>query len=196
MAVNVGILGFAHGHVHSYINKWKQNPDLGVTAVAGWDHDAARLEQMTKNFGLVGYPSVDELLERSDISGVVIGSETAMHAELVERAAAKGKAIVVQKPMALNMAEADRIVRAVKEYGVPFTMAWQMRVDPQNVKMKEMIETQALGKLFSVRRRHGLATHIWPNFADTWHVNPKMNRDIWADVFTSHRLRTLAFRCS
>ncbi len=32
-----------------------------------------------------------------------------------------------------------------------------------------------------VRRRHGLGTHLWKGFAETWHVNPRLNRDIWAD---------------
>jgi predicted dehydrogenase len=104
-----------------------------------------------------------------------------MHADLVERAAAAGKAIVLQKPMALTMDEADRIVAAVRAHDVPFTMAWQMRVDPQNVQIKSLIESGILGQVFSVRRRHGLGAHLWPNFTTMWHVDPALNRDIWAD---------------
>jgi predicted dehydrogenase len=79
------------------------------------------------------------------------------------------------------MAEADRIVAAVNEHGVPFTMAWQMRVDPQNVKMKELIEGGTLGQVMMVRRRHGLPVCLNPGFRDSWHVAPDKNRDIWAD---------------
>ena len=74
--------------------------------------------------------------------------------------------------MALTMPQADRIVAAVKRHNVPFTMAWQMRVDPQNVKMKEMIQSGELGKIFMVRRRHGLGTHTWPEFTSLWHRCP------------------------
>src|SRR4051812_38128346 len=44
MVVQVGILGFAHGHVSAYCEEWK-NLDYGVSVAAGWDHDANRLEK-------------------------------------------------------------------------------------------------------------------------------------------------------
>ncbi len=181
MTVGVGILGFAHGHVNSYCTQWRDKPELGIRVVAGWDHEPGRLEKAAGGFGLRAYDDVDALLANADIQAVIIAAETARHAELVERAAAVGKAIVLQKPMALTLGEADRIVSAVERAGVPFTLAWQMRVDPQNVEMREMIRGGTLGRVFTVRRRHGLSVHLWPGFADTWHVNPALNRDIWAD---------------
>ncbi len=98
-----------------------------------------------------------------------------------EQAAAAGKGIALQKPMALTLAEADRIVAAVDRAGVPFTMAWQMRVDPQNVEMKSLVESGVVGRVLMVRRRHGLATHTWDGFENSWFVDPALNRDIWAD---------------
>lgn len=178
--VAVGVLGFAHGHVGTYCEEWKQ-PGYGIRVAAGWDHDSARLEKAAQSFGLQPYANAAELLARDDIRAVVIGSETSKHAELVELAAAAGKAVILQKPLALTMSEADRIVAAVGKHGVPFTMAWQMRVDPQNVQMKQWMESGELGKVFSVRRRHGLAMGLQASFADSWHVNPAYNRDIWAD---------------
>jgi predicted dehydrogenase len=181
MNIRVGILGFAHGHVNAYCTQWLQNPDFQIEVAAGWDHDTARLEKAAKDFGLEACTSLEELLARADIQAVVISSETSLHADLVEKAAAAGKAIALQKPLALTLPEADRIVAAVQQYGVPFTLAWQMRVDPQNLQIKEMLQSGDLGKVFMVRRRHGLGTHLWANFNETWHVKPETNRDIWAD---------------
>jgi predicted dehydrogenase len=181
MSVNVGIVGFAHGHVHAYITEWNKNKELQVKVVGGWDHDAGRLEEAVKTYGITPYNDLNAMLSSPDIQAVVITSETSMHADLVEKAAAAGKMIIVQKPLALTLSQADRIVEAVHKYKVPFTMAWQMRVDPQNMKMKELIESGILGKIYMVRRRHGLSTHLWAGFKDTWHVNPEFNRDIWAD---------------
>lgn len=180
MAINLGILGFAHGHVGMYCNRWKQNPALGINPVAGWDHDPARLKKNCDNFGVQGYADLDEFLARSDMSAVVIGVETSMHADAVEKAAAAGKMIALQKPIALTLPQADRIVAAVARHGVPFTMAWQMRVDPQNIEIKRIIESGALGKIFMVRRRHGLPTQLW-DIPSMWHFNAELNRDIWAD---------------
>ena len=80
----------------------------------------------------MGMPS--QLLADPGIEAVVVAAETSLHASLVVAAAA-GKKIVLQKPMALTLAEGERIVSAVERAGVPFTLAWQMRVDPQNVQM-------------------------------------------------------------
>ncbi|MDF1512429.1 MAG: Gfo/Idh/MocA family oxidoreductase [Anaerolineae bacterium] len=179
--IKVGILGFAHGHVNAYCGQWRDRKELGVDVIAGWDHDAVRLEQAGNAFGVRGYQDVEVLLADAGVSAVVVSAETALHADLVEKAAAAGKTIILQKPMALTIPEADRIVQAVKTSGVPFTMAWQMRVDPQNIQIKEIMSSGMLGQIFEVRRRHGLPTHIWPNFTELWHVNPEMNRDIWAD---------------
>jgi predicted dehydrogenase len=182
MRVGVGILGFAHGHVGPYIAQWREHPDLGVDVVAAWDHDAARLEKNAAPLALPTFATVRELLAAPAVTAVVITAETARHAALVEQAAAAGKAIIVQKPIALTMADAERVVAAVKRAKVPFTMAWQMRVDPQNLKMKELLAGGEFGKVFQVRRRHCLGAHLWGSwFLDSWHVNPAENRDIWAD---------------
>jgi predicted dehydrogenase len=64
---------------------------------------------------------------------------------------------------------------------VPFTMAWQMRADPHNLQMKSLLDSGQFGKVFMVRRRHCLPTQLWKDFDKTWHVNPRYNRDIFAD---------------
>ena len=181
MAIRVGILGFAHGHVGAYCSQWRQNPSYDINVVAGWDHDNQRLQNAVKNYGIKDYSDADVLLKDADIQAVIVSAETSKHADLVEKAASAGKMIIVQKPIALTMKDADRIVDAVKKHGVPFSMAWQMRVDPQNIKIKELMQSGELGKIFMVRRRHGLGTHLWAGFADTWHAQPELNRDIWAD---------------
>lgn len=178
MTLGIGILGFAHGHVNSYCQKWRER-DHGVRLVAGWDHDADRAAQACENHAMVRADSAEAVLSRPDVDAVVIAAETAYHAALCEQAAAAGKRIVLQKPLALTMAEADRIVKAVAD--VPFTLAWQMRVDPQNVRMKQLIEQGTVGRVLMVRRRHGLSTHLWDWFASSWHVQPALNRGMWAD---------------
>ncbi len=180
MTVNLGVLGFAHGHVSAYCRQWTEDPNFGVNLVAGWDHDQTRLTKSAATFGIQPYAAIDEFLAHPDLQGVVIGAETSLHADMVERAAAAGKAIALQKPLAITMQEADRIVDAVNRHGVPFTLAWQMRVDPQNVQMKELLENGTIGDLFMVRRRHGLPSQRW-DVANMWHFDAALNRDIWAD---------------
>ncbi|MFC1452372.1 Gfo/Idh/MocA family protein [Verrucomicrobiota bacterium] len=179
--MKIAVLGFAHGHVDAYCNRWRACPDMGIEVVAGWDHDADRLARAAAQHGIAGVASLEDVLGMPGIDAVVVAAETSRHAELVERAAVAAKAIVLQKPMALTMEEADRIVAAVERNGVPFTVAWQMRVDPQNLKIKGLIDSGDFGRLFMVRRRHGLGVMLNPAFLESWHVRPELNRDIWAD---------------
>jgi predicted dehydrogenase len=178
--LNLAILGFAHGHVGTYCDQWLKSPGE-VRLIAGWDHDAARLKQSAEKFKLTAVESVEALLARKDLDAVVIGAETSMHAELCERAATAGKHIVLQKPLCLTLGEADRIIAAVGKAGVKFTLAWQMRVDPQHHRIKELLQGGSLGRVLMFRRRHGLGTHTWPGFENSWHVKPELNRGMWAD---------------
>ena len=180
-AVRLGVLGFAHGHVGMYCERWRKSPELGIELVAGWDHDDARAEAACRRHELKRADSPEELVGEGGADAVAIGAETSRHAELVELAAAAGKAIVLQKPLALTLEEADRIVAAVERHNVPFTLAWQMRVDPHNVKARELVASGAIGRLFMVRRRHCLATQNMKDFENSWHVRPELNRDIFAD---------------
>ena len=181
MTVGIGILGFAHGHVNCYCAEWLAHPEMGVLPKYGWDHDNLRLGKAVADHKITAADSPESLLSREDIGAIVIASETSLHAELVEKAAVAGKMIILQKPICLSMVDADRIVSAVKLGNVPFTMAWQMRVDPQNLKIRKLLKDKILGRVFMIRRRHGLPVCLDESFASTWHVSPKWNRDIWAD---------------
>ena len=179
--INLGILGFAHGHVGVYCGQWRKLSPQDVRLIAGWDHDAQRAAAAREKFQVELQNSAAAVVTRNDVDAVVIGAETSLHAELVELAAAAGKKIILQKPLCLTLGEADRIVAAVERHKVAFTLAWQMRVDPQNIAMKRLIKSGAIGRVYMVRRRHGLSTHVWPGFENTWHVDKDLNRGMWAD---------------
>ncbi|MBS0661940.1 MAG: Gfo/Idh/MocA family oxidoreductase [Verrucomicrobia bacterium] len=179
--MKTAVLGFAHAHVGMYCDVWRNQPDLGVEVTSAWDHDAARLADVTAKRSLLAFGDVNGLLAQPGLEAVVIGAETSRHADLVVAAARAGKRIVLQKPLALTPSQADTIVQVVAETGVPFTLAWQMRVDPQNLRMKQLIQEGALGRVLMVRRRHGLSTHLWAGFENSWHVRPELNRGMWAD---------------
>ena len=177
----VGVLGFAHGHVFAYGGVWQNIPEMNVTIVKGYDHDQNRAKESCERLGCALSPNMEDILNDKEVDSVVISAETYYHADYVEAAAKAGKKIICYKPLALTIAEANRIVDAVNKYNVPFTMGWQMRTDPQNIQVKQLLDSGQFGRIFSLRRRHGLATQTFGNFEDTWHVDPKMNRDIFAD---------------
>ena len=102
MAIHLGILGLAHGHVGVYCDQWQKTPAAGIKLVSAWDHDAVRANAAKEKYGIELAASPAALLG-SKVDAVIIGAETSMHADLVEQAAAAGKTIILQKPMALTL---------------------------------------------------------------------------------------------
>jgi len=177
--MNLAIVGFAHGHVDAYARQIAGMEDARVAW--GWDHDAERGAAQCQAHGCEFCPDLESLLRRDDLGGVIVGSETSLHADHVEAAARAGKAILLQKPMALTLEDCDRIVGAAEAAGVRFSMAWQMRCDPQNAWMREAVRSGKIGRVVMLRRRHSLSTHLWEGFEDSWHVKPELNRGMFMD---------------
>ena len=180
--INVGVIGFAHGHANAIIGEWNRCPErYQIKVTCFWDENDERADAASAKFPDMARKATMSDILSEDISAVLITCETAFHMETVEKAACAGKDIILYKPMALTLREADRIVEIVRQTKVRFTMAWQMRTDPQNQRMKELIDSGELGKVCLFRRRHGLSVHKWDGFENTWHNDPKLNRDIFAD---------------
>ncbi len=178
--ISLAVLGFAHGHVHSLLQQWAEHTEYEVKAVAGWDKNVERQNENCEKYSLQP-KSLEDILADSSIQAVLICAETAFHAELAVRAAEAKKKIILYKPMATKLRDAEKIVKAVEENGVDFTAAFQMRCDPANLEIKKKIDSGEMGKCFYFRRRHGLSSHLWGDFENSWHVDPALNRDIFAD---------------
>lgn len=180
--VRIGVLSHAHGHANTYCQAMRDFPD--VTLVASWDDDQARGRQAAQACGLEFRTDADEVIKDPGIDALIITCETNRHAEFVERAAAAGKHILLQKPMATTLADCDRIAAAVRRAGVKFSMAFQMRRDPVNRQMKQLLDEGAIGRVFLVRRRHTINVLLNPAFGTggtAWHVDPVANVGMFFD---------------
>lgn len=180
--IGVGVLSFAHGHVHSYCSQMVNFED--VELVAAWDDNLERGKGAADPFGMAFRPHLEDVLDDPAIKLVFIASETNKHADLTVAACAAGKDVILQKPMALSLADCDRIIDAVDRNGVWFSLAFQMRYDPANRRMKELIDTGALGKIGILRRRHCLGllfNQAFVNGPSRWHIDPEANMGMWMD---------------
>src|SRR5947207_5478157 len=99
--IGIGVLSFAHGHAGSYCQVMQGFED--VRLVACWDDNAERGRASAQRFGMEYRARLEELLGDERIDAVMVTNETAYHAEAVEAVAAAGKAILLQKPMALSL---------------------------------------------------------------------------------------------
>lgn len=180
--INLGIISFAHGHVGVYCNQMKNWDDVHL--VATWDDDEPRGRKHAENFGMDYTPHLEDLLGRRDIDAVIITSETNKHGDHCVAAAEAGKHILLQKPMALSLEECDRIIAAVDRAGITLQMAFQMRCDPVNQRMKQLIDDGTLGKIGTLRRRHCLNLLFNETFVtgpSRWHIDPVANKGMFMD---------------
>jgi len=184
-ASRIGILSFAHGHVNAYAHQIKGFDD--ATLVACWDHDINRGTQNAETFGIPFVPELNDILGREDIDCFIVASETNRHTDLVIAALEAGKAVLLQKPMAITLADCDRIIAAVDRTGRWFSMAFQMRCDAQNIRMKELIEAGAIGKIGAIRRRHCIPVLFNKGFVEgpsQWHISAEANKGMFFDDAT------------
>lgn len=179
--LRLGVISFAHPHIGLYVEDIAGFDDAEV--VAAWHDDPGVGEQMCARWGLGFEKDLDALLAREDIDAVFVTSPTNRHAEHCVAAAEAGKGVLLQKPMALTLADCDAIARAVEDNHVAFSMALQMRVDPVNLKIKELLDQGAVGKVAVVRRRHAIGALLQASFArpGNWHIDPVQNMGMFMD---------------
>jgi len=181
-AIGIGILGWAHGHVQTYASLIKNFDDAEI--IIAWDHDKARGQRCAENYGGDYSSHLEDVLDNPRVQLVIIGAETNRHPELCVAAAEAGKDIILQKPMALTLEGCNAIIEAVERSGVFFSLAFQMRYDPCNIKMKQMCEEGAVGRIGIVRRRHCLNLLFNESFftgPTAWHVDPVQNLGMFMD---------------
>lgn len=100
------------------------------------------------------FPSYEELLESPEVSAVYLPLPNSLHCEWAVRAAAAGKHLLVEKPLALSPAEVGRIAAAAEKYRVKILEAYAYRAHPQFLKLLELVGKGAVGRPKLVRARY------------------------------------------
>lgn len=96
------------------------------------------------------YGSYEELLADPEIDVVYIPLPNAMHREWTVKAAQAGKHVLCEKPLAVTVEEVDAIRQAAEENGVVVAEAFMYRHHPQTLKVKELIDSGAIGRLQNI----------------------------------------------
>ncbi len=106
-----------------------------------------------------------KILEMPEIDLVVIGAPNYIHAQITVDAAAAGKHIVLEKPMCLNLADADRMLAACRSAKVKLMYAEELCFAPKYVRLKQLLDSGALGEptLIKQSEKHDgpHAPHFW-----------------------------------
>ena len=95
------------------------------------------------------YGSYEELFDDPEVEAVYNPLPNHLHVEWSIRAASRGKHVLVEKPLSLNVAEARKLLRARDEYRVKMGEAFMVRTHPQWVRAAELVHSGRIGKLRS-----------------------------------------------
>jgi predicted dehydrogenase len=111
------------------------------------------------------YTDVRRMLEMPELDMIVVGAPNHVHCEIAVDAFAAGKHVVMEKPLALNLAEADRMIAAARRANRKLMYAEELCFAPKYVRLKALLDDGALGAptLIKQSERHDgpHADHFW-----------------------------------
>jgi predicted dehydrogenase len=141
-----GILGASYFAVHKMIPAMQAAGDTPVVAIAS--RDRAKAEETARQLGIPkAYGSYEELLADPEIDGVYNPLPNHLHVPWSEQAAAAGKHVLVEKPVALGAAEARRLIAARDAHRVVICEAAMVRVHPRWLAVRELVRKGKIGEL-------------------------------------------------
>jgi predicted dehydrogenase len=121
--VRFGVLGTGFWAKEVHVAGLAEHPTAELAGV--WGRDVAKAKAVGAEFDVPGFADVEELLSRVDAVAIALPPD--VQAPLVERAAAAGKHLLLEKPIALDVAGADRVVAAVRDAGVASVVFFTFR---------------------------------------------------------------------
>lgn len=144
----------------------------GAHLAAVCDVQADRADEMASRFDVPAYYDIEEMLKSDDIDVVSILTPSGMHAEHAIAAANAGKHVIVEKPMALRLEDADAMIVACDRAGVKLFVVKQNRLNVPVVKAREALDAGRFGKLVlgtvRVRWRRDQSYYNQDSWRGTW----------------------------
>lgn len=192
--LNFGIIGFGFmGQTHGdmIVN------DLDYAElVAVCDTNPVQLEKAPE--GVATYGAADELLADERVDTVIIAVPNNLHLTMVEKAAAAGKDVICEKPVAMSPAEVERMIEVTREAGVRFTVHHQRRWDEDFNVARAVYDGGKLGRAYTVKS----SLYGFNGNMHDWHVYPEYGGGMLYDwgvhlldqmlcLMAGHRLETV-----
>ena len=190
MAIRLGIIGFGYmGHWHL-----KNAPRVeGVEVVAAYDINPEKVAE-ARAIGLAGFDTLEEFLKSDLFNLVLVATPNDKHCELVCAALNAGKNVICEKPVAMSMAELDRMIDAAKKNNRLFTVHQNRRWDKDFRIVKEIWDSGELGHIYAIHSRlHGARGAMFG-----WRAEPEHGGGMiydWGVHFVDQLLFMMGFDC-
>jgi predicted dehydrogenase len=146
----VGV-SFEHMHMGDLLREAYEHPNAEIVGVC--DESEARMADAVSTFAIPRervFRDVAQCVKEARPDLAILCPATARHADAVEEVAALGVDILLEKPFAASLADADRILSAVGKSGVKLAVNWPLRWYPPHVTTKRLIDEGRIGKAIEV----------------------------------------------
>lgn len=160
------------------VTEVKSGPALqkahGSELVAVMCRNRAKAEDYAQRHGVPRWTDdADALIHDPNVNAIYIATPPDSHCEYTLRATDAGKPVYVEKPMARTYAECQTMIEACRAASVPLFVAYYRRTLPRFLKIKELIDSGAIGAVRAVTMR--LFLHVRPDpGALPWRVQPEI----------------------
>jgi len=173
--VNWGIVGCGN------VTELKSGPAFNKVEhsrlVAVMRRNASLAQDYANRHGVPKYYSdASQLINDPEVNAIYIATPPDTHAIYAIEAMHAGKPVYVEKPMARNYQECQKMIRVSQETGMPLFVAYYRRTLPAFLKVKELIDNGIIGRPLMVNIRLYKSSGDKDQYPDqqTWHVNPKI----------------------
>lgn len=163
--VKVGLIGSQFvSTIHAESLKMVPNAEILAVASKTEEHVKAFAQKHEIPHYFTDYK---KLLEMDEIDMVIIGVPNYLHAQITVDAANAGKHVVCEKPLCMNLKEADLMIETCKKNKVKLMYAEELCFTPKYVRLKQLIEEGALGEVYMVKQSE---KHDGPHSPWFWDV--------------------------
>ncbi len=148
----VGVAGLSHDHVWHELEQWRKQE--GVKLVAAADDEQPLLQRIQNDFGVnTTFSDWREMIDKQRMQFLQIAGGNSESADIVEYAAAKGTHIIVEKPMAATLDQAERMLAAAQSAGTLLLINWPTAWSPTWVEMAKRVQAGEIGEVRYTRYR-------------------------------------------
>jgi len=145
--VRLGVIG-VKGIGRTHIKGIASAEEAELFAVADIDEEEGR--SVASEHGAKWYRDYEDMLKLPELDAVTICTPHFLHYPMTMKALDSGKHVLVEKPMALTVREADKMIENARSRGLKLGVVFQYRTFPVNREIKRLIETGELGTIYRV----------------------------------------------
>lgn len=151
--IKVGVIGCGSIAKHRHIPEHAANENVEIVAFC--DIVEERAQEYADQYNAKAYTSFEELLKNEEVDAVSVCTPNSLHAPISIAALNAGKHVLCEKPMATSAEEADAMIAAAEKNGKKLMIAHNQRFVASHAKARSIIESGALGKIYSFRTAFG-----------------------------------------